>query len=241
MKGSQGYPGNTWKYKLLVNASFSDDFSLGPHEKKIPIYVDDQLLRFNTNLGVDREKLKEHFALYDNIESENGRPRNAVGDFYVQEFFSKVEQEGDFDSVDFYMGDPARPIVIRDYRYEFSDGGRTITVYHDLSGDTETKISRLAIVSRGNLNHAIICRPRTDVYPDKKQIRIRVHVIKNLLGENHNVSYMYAYPIDVFQSDFKSSEWPRHFLTHNENNMVLVFSSTGEEFESLGEEILSTL
>ena len=240
---------------LLLNSDISDDFSLGASEKYIPedIELKNRIIRFKTPSirEIDPIEMEDFFKNYDTLAGVQGKSTKAAAEFYLEKFFKGVQERKCFDEVRYIEDNPGNFQERTNFLYEFFDNGRSIRVYDKMSPrKTITEISRLVEIKRGNKKHVILCDPTANRNP-KTKFKNKIGPVKEMLEGGYTFSCMLVYASDMFKKyllpynqhvyDPAYPSYIEKYLSFNDTNMILVYSTATPHLKIIGENVLNRI
>ena len=229
---------------VLLDSSFSDNFSLGEEEKLIPKSLEGRIIKYKiresyTN-GSDRavEEIVGFFHKhantgFTNIKEAQSKHLGILARFFLDQFFGKISQRGI--SVAYFEKEPDYLLHEEGcpYIYHFVDDGRTIYAHREEKKKEEeikdgeekesvnrlTEIPRLVEIRKGSLRQLVICDPKPSRAQELKYNK-KIESIQPLLvgKDDYLLSYMVVNTSDVFRESL-SRKKVIYFLNHRPANL----------------------
>ncbi len=195
--------------------------------------------------AVDTASLGKFFASY-NEKRVAERATRIAGEYLFEQFLASCVKRGIIDEVSYIEEEPGTEIKTRNYRYCFTDGGRTIDVYPASSTAPLTELARLVTLRKGHEEQTIMCNIQmTHNYHLDRKLGDRIRASKELLGKNASLFPTCIYTKDVFALRLQPQEQRPvplafssdaiAFLDYNAQNLLLIYSATSKEMKTLGQ------
>lgn len=240
-------------HDLLVNSKMSDVIDSDEINDIIHKNPDlkERIIVHKTDISsFDQYEMKNFLKVYmnniNNKKPDSEEVTRMVGEFFLGEFFRKVNKETDYNLVHI-QGDMGVIEKTDNYAYEFIANGKSIGIY-DEKMKPSAEITRLVKIRRDKEKQVILC----DFVQEYSKINypkyhMKKRFVRDFLRSNYTLSYMFVYPEDIFfqvaspesrkgRYDNYRSEMESH-LVQNQKDLMLIYTASTSELTGSVENI----